>query len=87
MSIYGNISTGDARYRQPHGIRAVSTQGEEHTTDTMQLAELCARAMDGNASGGMCCEPGLVFFQCNNHPCVSFRLLEGMKLGDFLYII
>ena len=61
----------------------MSPEGEVHQTDTIELARLCAQAMDGNASGGMCCEPGLVFFQCNNHPCLAFRLLEGLGLGDF----
>jgi hypothetical protein len=31
-----------------------------------------------NATGGVPCEPGLVFFQCQNHPQCGLRLLEVM---------
>ncbi|MDD4102307.1 MAG: hypothetical protein PHU80_06710 [Kiritimatiellae bacterium] len=47
-----------------------------------RLAEITARQiMEGD--GGITCEPGLVFFACNNHPHVTFRLLEGMGYGDW----
>ena len=76
--------TGDDRYRKPGGLVAVGKDGEKHVSDVMSLAQLTADAMRHNPIGGMPCEPGLVFFQCQNHPHVAFRLLEGICLGvDF----
>ena len=31
-----------------------------------------------NAAGGVPCEPGLVFFQCQNHAMCGMRLLEAL---------
>ncbi|CAK0801243.1 unnamed protein product, partial [Prorocentrum cordatum] len=71
--------TGDPSYRRPGGIVARDAAGAPaDATDTVALAELCARAMRQNVVGGMCCEPGLVFFQCQNHCHLGFRLLEGI---------
>jgi len=74
--------TGDDRFARdgfsttiPPGLPRAGTQ---HTTTTLQLAERIAGAMVRNKSGGMTCEPGLVFIQCNNHPHIAFRMLEQM---------
>ncbi|MFA5204757.1 MAG: hypothetical protein WC708_10185 [Lentisphaeria bacterium] len=50
---------------------------------TLSLAEAIAAQIRANPGGGVTCEPGLVFFPCNNHPHVAFRLLEGMGLGNW----
>ena len=49
---------------------------------TRLLAETIAGQIRAG-EGGVTCEPGLVFFACNNHPHIAFRLLEGMGYGDW----
>jgi len=39
--------------------------------------------MRENASGGVTCEPGLLFFPCNNHPHVALRLFSNLGHGDW----
>ena len=75
--------TGCCRYRDPGGLVAVRTRsstGEKvHVTyrsSVSDLAKCVANSMRENPTGGVPCEPGLVFFQCNNHPQIALRLLE-----------
>lgn len=35
-----------------------------------------------NSTGGMCCEPGLVFFSCNCHPMIAMRIAEQLCDGS-----
>eukprot|EP00927_Polykrikos_kofoidii_P047554 TRINITY_DN41777_c0_g1_i1.p1 TRINITY_DN41777_c0_g1~~TRINITY_DN41777_c0_g1_i1.p1 ORF type:complete len:818 (+),score=104.57 TRINITY_DN41777_c0_g1_i1:78-2531(+) len=72
--------TGDDRYRRAGGLVArLSDSSPADCSDTEGVAALCARAMRQNVVGGMCCEPGLVFFQCQTHVHIGFRLLEGLR--------
>ena len=74
--------TGDSRYRT-EGVDLVWNDKHRFHYDTLSLADVTVRQMRENESGGVACEPGLVFFTCNNHPQVALRLLEGMGLGDW----
>lgn len=57
------------------------SDGKSYSTSLPELALHLAASMRINATGGVPCEPGLVFFQCQNHPFCAFTLLEG--LGHF----
>lgn len=73
--------TKDNRYSVRHGLKVIESDGEEYSTSLPELALHLAASMRINATGGVPCEPGLVFFQCQNHPFCGFTLLEG--LGHF----
>ncbi len=74
--------TNDPRWRTA-GFDFVWDKTRRVHHDTMSLVETTVRQMRANPSGGVCCEPGLIFFMCNNHPQVALRLLEGLGLGDW----
>ena len=73
--------SGDPRYNL-QGVDLVWDAQHSYRYTTRSLAELTA-AQIRSGDGGVTCEPGLVFFACNNHPQVTFRLLEGMGYGDW----
>ncbi len=73
--------TGESRYRTA-GFDFVSNGKSVHY-DTMKLARSIVRQMQANPSGGVTCEPGLIFFPCNNHPQAGLLLLEKMGLGQW----
>ena len=73
--------SGDSRYNR-HGVDLVWDERHCYRYTTRALAEMTA-AQIRSGNGGVTCEPGLVFFACNNHPHVTFRLLEGMGYGDW----
>ena len=50
-----------------------------HASSTDALAARLADSMNANPTGGVPCEPGLVFFQCQNHPQIALRLLEKLR--------
>lgn len=56
--------TGDDRYRREGGLCVVDAGGREWKSDVVGLALHMATCMRINATGGIPCEPGLVFFQC-----------------------
>jgi hypothetical protein len=72
--------TGDERFRA-EGFDFVWDENTSLHYDTLKLAEVIADQMRRSGSGGVCCEPGLVFFPCNNHPQVGLLTLESMGLG------
>lgn len=74
--------TGDTRYRT-EGFDFVWDAKNTFHYDTMSLAEVTVKQMRDNECGGVACEPGLVFFPCNNHPQIALRILEGLGLGDW----
>lgn len=74
--------TGDARYRTG-GFDFVWDETKRFHYDTLRLAGVIADQMRRSASGGVCCEPGLIFFPCNNHPQVALLTLESMGLGQW----
>ena len=74
--------TGDDRYRT-QGFDLVWDDKTRFHYTTLTLAEAIARQMRRNPSGGVACEPGLVFLPCNNHPHAALLLLERMGLGNW----
>ena len=48
-----------------------------------RLIDVTVEQMRGNPSGGVTCEPGLLFFPCNNHPHYAFRLFARLGHGDW----
>lgn len=73
--------SGDPRYSHA-GVELVWDAAHSFRYTTQQLADVTAAQMRAG-DGGVPCEPGLVFFACNNHPQIAFRLLEGMGYGDW----
>lgn len=74
--------TGDPKYRT-EGVTFVWDETTSFHYDTTSLAAVTVAQMRANACGGVACEPGLVFFPCNNHPQIALRLMEGMELGSW----
>jgi hypothetical protein len=62
------------------GVELVWDDAHRFIYTTTRLADVSAEQIRAG-KGGITCEPGLVFFACNNHPHVTFRLLEGMGYG------
>ncbi|MFA7158312.1 MAG: hypothetical protein WC299_03330 [Kiritimatiellia bacterium] len=79
---YYEAITGDDRYRTA-GFDFVWDESTRIHYDTMKLAETIAGLMRSSDCGGVCCEPGLVFFPCNNHPQVGLLALEAMGYGNW----
>ena len=48
-----------------------------------RLIDVTVEQMRENPSGGVTCEPGLLFFPCNNHPHYAFRLFSRLGHGDW----
>ena len=74
---------GDDKFRRPGGLVASRHDPETgavivYTSDAATLAAHLAQSMRDNPTGGVPCEPGLVFFQCNNHLMIALRLLEAL---------
>eukprot|EP00520_Triparma_pacifica_P018382 CAMPEP_0118658528 /NCGR_PEP_ID=MMETSP0785-20121206/14618_1 /TAXON_ID=91992 /ORGANISM="Bolidomonas pacifica, Strain CCMP 1866" /LENGTH=593 /DNA_ID=CAMNT_0006551555 /DNA_START=336 /DNA_END=2117 /DNA_ORIENTATION=- len=76
-SLY-EMLTGDDKYSRAGGLKAEESDGTVSVTLCPQLALHLAACMRINRCGGVPCEPGLVFFQCQNHPFCAFTLLEGL---------
>jgi hypothetical protein len=74
--------TGDDCYRTK-GFDFVWDEKTRFHYTTLTLAEAVVRQMRRNACGGVACEPGLVFFPCNNHPQVGLLILENLGLGHW----
>ena len=70
---------GDARLRRRGGLVARDgASGEQHASGTLGLGRRIARAMRENPTGGVACEPGCVFWPCQNHPHVALVMLEAL---------
>lgn len=74
--------TGDDRFRRD-GFDLVWDETTRFHYTTLTLAETIVRQMRRNACGGVACEPGLVFFPCNNHPQLALLMMERLGWGDW----
>jgi len=72
------MMTGDSKYRT-EGFETTGYK-EVYGSDTMQLAKQLRHNMDVSSGCGLRCEPGLVFFCCNDHPHIGLKMLENMGL-------
>eukprot|EP00418_Pyrodinium_bahamense_P086220 CAMPEP_0179051334 /NCGR_PEP_ID=MMETSP0796-20121207/21192_1 /TAXON_ID=73915 /ORGANISM="Pyrodinium bahamense, Strain pbaha01" /LENGTH=544 /DNA_ID=CAMNT_0020747873 /DNA_START=71 /DNA_END=1705 /DNA_ORIENTATION=- len=76
---------GDQRFRRSIAVR--DDAGREFRSNTPMLAARVARAYRGSPRGGMCCEPGMVFFSCQNHALQGLyceQQLSGTSFSDIL---
>jgi hypothetical protein len=81
--------TGNDKYRQPGGLTTSNGDTNGNTndnhiykSDALKLAEKLRTSMNENPTGGIPCEPGLVFFQCNTHPHIGMKMLETLVSDD-----
>ena len=51
--------------------------------DVKKLIDVTVLQMRKGPNGGIACEPGLMFFPCNNHPHVALRLFSQLGHGDW----
>ena len=74
--------TGDTRY-WTKGFDFVWNKEKSVHYDVRKLIDVTVAQMRENGSGGVTCEPGLVFFPCNNHPHVALRMFAALGHGDW----
>lgn len=72
---------GDSRFRSRIAVR--DTHGNVFVSSTPALAAHIACAYRDSPHGGLCCEPGLVFFMCQNHALYGLRLEERLSGTSF----
>ena len=51
--------------------------------DVRKLIDVTVRQMRTNAYCGVTCEPGMLFFPCNNHPHYALKLFAKLGHGDW----
>ncbi len=76
--------TGDVRYhRKGGGWDFVWKDGRRVHYDVEKLIEVTVEQMRGGPNGGITCEPGLMFFACNNHPHIALGIFRELGYGDW----
>ena len=81
LALY-ELFSGDMRY-WTEGFDFVWRDGRKVHYDVQKLIDVTVGQMRENASGGVTCEPGLLFFPCNNHPHVALKLFKKLGHGDW----
>jgi len=74
--------TGDTRY-WTEGFDFVWNETSRIHYDVRKLIDVTVHQMRTGVGGGVRCEPGLLFFPCNNHPHVALRLFAALGHGDW----
>ena len=74
--------TGDKRY-WTDGFDFVWTDGRTVHYTVQKLIDVTVSQMRHGPNGGINCEPGLMFFPCNNHPHVALTLFAKLGHGDW----
>ena len=74
--------TGDRRYWED-GFDFVWKDGRRVHYDVKRLIDVTVAQMRENPSGGITCEPGLMFFPCNNHPHIALKLFSTLGYGNW----
>ena len=77
LALY-ELFTGDVRYWR-EGFDFVWKDGRKVHYDVRKLLDVTVAQMRKGASGGIACEPDLLFFPCNNHPHIARALFA--RLG------
>ncbi len=80
LALYETL-TGDMRYWK-EGFDFVWRDGRTVHYDVQKLLDVTVSQMREGRSGGIACEPGLVFFPCNNHPHIARALFARLGHGD-----
>lgn len=74
--------TGDRKYWE-QGFDFVWRDGTRVHYDVRRLIGVTVGQMRANPSGGITCEPSLLFFPCNNHPHIALSLFSKLGHGDW----
>ena len=74
--------THDRRYWDAGFDFVWNPQQKVHYT-AQRLIDVTVEQMRANHSGGVTCEPGLLFFPCNNHPHYALKLFARLGHGDW----
>ena len=74
--------TGDRRY-WTEGWDFAWEDGRRVHYDVQKLVDVTVAQMRRGPGGGVPCEPGLVFFPCNNHPHLALSLFSALGHGDW----
>ena len=74
--------TGDRRY-WVDGFDFAWKDGRRVHYDVKRLIDVTVDQMRTNSSGGITCEPNLLFFPCNNHPHIALSLFSKLGYGDW----
>jgi hypothetical protein len=74
--------TGDGRYWKEGFDFVWDGKRRVHYT-VRKLIDVTVHKMRKGPNGGVTCEPGLMFFPCNNHPHVALALFSKLKHGDW----
>ena len=81
---YYELFTGDRRYhREGGGWDFVWRDGRRVHYDVEKLIGVTVEQMRNGPNGGVTCEPGLMFFACNNHPHVALAIFRELGYGDW----
>ena len=81
---YYELVTGDRRYhRDGGGWDFVWKNGRRVHYDVEKLIGVTVEQMRKGPNGGITCEPGLMFFACNNHPHVALAVFSSLGYGDW----
>ncbi len=81
LALYEAFS-GDRRYWK-EGFDFKWKDGRSVHYDIQRLIDVTVSQMRSHPGGGVCCEPGLMFFPCNNHPHVALKLFARLGHGDW----
>ena len=74
--------TGDTRY-WTEGFDFVWSKDRKVHYTVQKLIDVTVEQMRSSSSGGVCCEPGLMFFPCNSHPHIALALFAKLGHGDW----
>ena len=81
LALY-EVFTGDTRY-WTEGWDFVWKDGRGVHYTVRRLIEVTVGQMRQGPNGGITCEPGLMFFPCNNHPHIALALFARLGHGDW----
>ena len=74
--------TGDTRYWKD-GFDFVWNGDKRIHYTAKKLIDVTVQQMRTGPNGGVTCEPGLMFFPCNNHPHIALALFAKLGHGDW----
>ena len=81
LALYEAFS-GDTKYWS-EGFDFVWNAKQSIHYDVQKLIDVTVEQMRSSSSGGVTCEPGLLFFPCNNHPHYALKLCAMLGHGDW----
>lgn len=82
LALY-ELFTGDRRYHRAGGGWDFVWKNRRVHYDVEKLIAVTVEQMRKGPNGGITCEPGLMFFACNNHPHVALKIFHQLGYGDW----